>query len=108
MRKYSFKTFAGALIWAALLSFACDVSAKPKSEYGVPFLKGTGIVKMDKFATEQVKAMKTGWNLGNTFDATNNIDRFSGQNAGVSSVTSWGMPEPKKEIFFFFLTAGFK
>ena len=108
MRKYSFKTFAGALIWAALLSFACDVSAKPKSEYGVPFLKGTGIVKMDKFAAEQVKAMKTGWNLGNTFDATNNIDRFSGQNAGVSSVTSWGMPEPKKEIFDALAKAGFK
>lgn len=59
MRKYAIKTFAGALALASLLFFSCDASGRRKSEYGVPFLKGTGIVKMDKFAVEQVKAMKT-------------------------------------------------
>ncbi|WP_407399555.1 glycoside hydrolase family 5 protein [Treponema sp.] len=110
MKKYSFKTFTAPLLVAAMISIACDGSAKAKAkvECDVPVLKGSGIVKMDKFAFEQVRAMKTGWNLGNTFDATSNIDHFKGQNAGISSVSSWGMPEPKKEVFDAVAKAGFK
>ena len=40
-------------------------------------------------AIETVKDMKTGWNLGNTFDATN------AQN--LSSETSWGQPKTTKK-----------
>ncbi len=35
-------------------------------------------------------AMKCGWNLGNTFDANSTGDR---NNQGLSTETSWGMPE---------------
>lgn len=108
-RKFS-RLLMAASVWFVVLSCTpnSDAKSKEKDGYGVPVLKGTGIVKMDKFATEQVVAMKTGWNLGNTFDATSNIDRFSNQNAGVNSVTSWGMPEPKKELFDALVKAGFK
>ena len=51
-------------------------------------------------AIETVKDMKTGWNLGNTFDATN------AQN--LSSETSWGQPKTTKKMIDTLAASGIK
>ena len=110
MKKLSLKNISSAVMFAALVSFTgcastnSDTETKPE----VPLLKGNGVVKMDDFAREMVASMKTGWNLGNTFEANGNIDKFSNQNQGIGSVTCWGMSEPKKELFDAVAAAGFK
>lgn len=91
-----------------LLSASMMYCAPNKNTSKVPELKGSGIVRMDDFAFEQVKRMKTGWNLGNTFDANSNIDRFQMQNEGVSSLRAWGMPALNEDLFAAVAKAGFK
>lgn len=112
MKKFSLKTIGSAVMFAALMSLGCNSNASAKSvaekEAEVPLLKGNGVVKMDDFAKEMVASMKTGWNLGNTFEANGNIDKFSNQNQGIGSVTCWGMSEPKKELFDAVANASFK
>ncbi len=54
----------------------------------------------EKTAAEVVADMKTGWNLGNTFDA-NGSD-------GLASETSWGQPYTTKEMIDGIAAAGFK
>lgn len=51
-------------------------------------------------ATELVKEMKTGWNLGNTLDATGTT--------GLESETSWGQPETTKEMIDALAASGIK
>lgn len=48
---------------------------------------------------EIVYDMKTGWNLGNTLDATG---------GGLNSETSWGQPRTTKEMIDFLAASGFK
>lgn len=63
-------------------------------------------------ATEAVKNMGVGWNLGNTLDAnqgagTNiNAANYWGQQ-GVESETYWGQPVTKSELFTMMKNAGF-
>lgn len=64
-------------------------------------------------ASDAVKNMGLGWNLGNTLDANNhngNIDvtkdsYWGGQ--GLDSETCWGQKETKKELFTMMKNAGF-
>lgn len=65
-------------------------------------------VPVDKNIFELVKDMKTGWNLGNSFDANGNIDLFQAQNGGVSSITSWGVPAATEKTMKTLADAGFK
>lgn len=112
MRKYLIKTITVLFIGSALLSSACATSSSSSSDEdatsSVPQLDSTGIVSMVDFAHSMVRSMKTGWNLGNTFDATSNIDSFTSQNEGLGSLTCWGMPAPKKELFDALAARGFK
>lgn len=54
-------------------------------------------------ATEAVRNMGVGWNLGNTLDAHNN-----GVQQGVDSETYWGQPVTKLELIQMMKKAGFK
>ncbi|MCR5188745.1 MAG: glycoside hydrolase family 5 protein [Treponema sp.] len=51
-------------------------------------------------ALETVNNMKTGWNLGNTFDATNGKDLYS--------ETSWGQPKTTKKMIDTLAASGIK
>lgn len=51
-------------------------------------------------AIETVKAMKTGWNLGNTLDAT--------YGAGLNSETGWGQPKTTKAMIDGLKASGMK
>ncbi len=110
MRKYLIKTIAVLFIGSALLSSACATpsSSEEKGGSSVPVLEPTEIVPMVDFASTMVRSMKTGWNLGNTFDATSNIDSFTTLNEGLSSLSCWGLPAPKKELFDALAARGFK
>lgn len=63
-------------------------------------------------ATEAVKNMGVGWNLGNTLDANRgaganiNAATYWGQE-GVESETCWGQPVTKPELFTMMKNAGF-
>jgi len=54
-------------------------------------------------ATEAVKNMGVGWNLGNTLDANNN----NGGRQDLSSETCWGQPYTKPELMKMMKEAGF-
>lgn len=54
----------------------------------------------DISATEVTKLMGTGWNLGNSLDATDG--------SGVDSERSWGMPKTTKQMIDTIAAAGFK
>ena len=68
--------------------------------------------QINENATEAVKNMGVGWNLGNTFDASKSagtdIDApgYWGQQ-GVESETWWGQPVTKPELFTMMKNAGF-
>ncbi|MCR5063980.1 MAG: glycoside hydrolase family 5 protein [Treponema sp.] len=51
-------------------------------------------------ASELVNDMKTGWNLGNTLDATGNT--------GLESETSWGQPKTTKDMIDALAASGIK
>lgn len=65
-------------------------------------------VAVDKNIFELVRDMKTGWNLGNSFDANGNVDLFQIQNCGVNSLTSWGVPAATEKTFKTLAETGFK
>ncbi|MCQ2188993.1 MAG: cellulase family glycosylhydrolase [Paludibacteraceae bacterium] len=69
----------------ALSSFAFNASAEKLSGYT---------------ATEITAMMSTGWNLGNTFDAT-------GGGNSLSAETSWGQPKTTQEMISAVHAAGF-
>ncbi len=54
-------------------------------------------------ATDAVKHMGVGWNLGNTLDANNN----NGSRQDLSSETCWGQPYTKPELMKMMKEAGF-
>lgn len=54
-------------------------------------------------ATNAVKNMGLGWNLGNTLDANNN----DGKQQGLESETCWGQPYTKPELIQMMKGAGF-
>ena len=65
-------------------------------------LKDTGSIEFHECtAIDLVRDMKTGWNLGNTFDAT------AGGN-GLKSETSWGQPRTTREMIDGLAASGIK
>lgn len=113
MKKYLVKTIAILFTGSALLSSACATSSSSSSDEDVvlpPAVVQDSVqtVSMGDFAVTMVRNMKTGWNLGNTFDATSNIDSFNSHNEGLNSLSCWGLPAPKKELFDALAARGFK
>ena len=65
-------------------------------------VKDTGSkVFNERKATEIVRDMTTGWNLGNTFDAT-------GGGNGLKAETSWGQPKTTREMLDGLAASGIK
>lgn len=65
-------------------------------------VKDTGsVIFKECTAIELVRDMKTGWNLGNTFDAT-------GGGGGLKSETSWGQPRTTREMIDGLADSGIK
>lgn len=85
-----------------ILSLCSSLFAKVKISYDSKVaVKDTGKVEFhDMNAIEIVEKMETGWNLGNTLDATGGRT--------LASETSWGMPKTTKEIIDGVAAAGFK
>lgn len=64
-------------------------------------VKDSGSKKIKNItAMELVREMKTGWNLGNTLDATSAT--------GLASETSWGQPKVTKKMFDGLASSGIK
>lgn len=82
-------------------SDAASSSADTSSQGGEQKKEKDNSIKpmRDITAWELVKEMKTGWNLGNTFDATGG--------SGVSAETSWGQPTTTKPMIDAVHEAGF-
>lgn len=76
--------------------------SKVKTKFNVDgAVKDTGSVTMkDISATEVTKLMGTGWNLGNTLDATNG--------RSLNSETSWGQPKTTKQMIDGLVKSGIK
>ena len=84
-----------ALVLGLLLSFGMQTSAQGFES-----------------ATDAVKNMGVGWNLGNTLDANRQSvtditdDQYWGQQ-GLDSETCWGQPETTRELIHMMKEAGF-
>lgn len=112
MKSNLVRFFSVAFIWLAVLSCSSESDAATVEKEAavvekqelVPFSE----VAIDTELSTLIKNMKTGWNLGNSFDATNNIDSFKSQNAGISSLDSWGVPRARKETMVALAQSGFK
>ncbi len=77
-------------------------STKTPVRYDKQFaVKDTGKVKFNDISAKDLAAkMGTGWNLGNTFDATGA--------AGLRAETSWGCPKVTKEMIHNLAASGIK
>lgn len=88
------KKIAIALIAASLFFVSCGDESKTTKTFDFTFDTEMAIVDEgnvpfnSKSATQTVKDMRIGWNLGNTLDATNG--------SGPFSETSWGQPETEE------------
>lgn len=69
------------------------------------FIATAGTLHAQSFetATQAVKNMGVGWNLGNTLDANNN----NGNRQDLTSETCWGQPYTKPELMKMMKEAGF-
>ena len=69
------------------------------------FIATVGTLHAQSFetATQAVKNMGVGWNLGNTLDANNN----NGNRQDLTSETCWGQPYTKPELMKMMKEAGF-
>lgn len=69
------------------------------------FIVTAGALQAQSFetATQAVKNMGVGWNLGNTLDANNN----NGNRQDLTSETCWGQPYTKPELMKMMKEAGF-
>lgn len=79
--------------------------AKPVAVEGpvsIPDLEMDNLDVSSMNAIELVAAMKTGWNLGNTFDAT------AAHASGLATETCWGQPKTTKEMIDGLKAAGFR
>ena len=88
---------------AAKIETSAAVSAEARLKFNRDrAVKDTGSVKFKECtAIELVRDMKTGWNLGNTFDAT-------GGGGGLKSETSWGQPRTTREMIDGLADSGIK
>ena len=117
MRKYMKNRFIALLlavvVWTGSFSCKADSSNEslpalpPAPQKEFPLTEKTDVA-IDTDMKVLAVAMKSGWNLGNSFDATGNIDNFTNQNAGLGSLDSWGVPRAKKETVETVAKAGFK
>ena len=88
-----------------LIGTACSAAPKVKAPETV-FNEANAIVDSEKkafnatSAIETAKEMKTGWNLGNTLDATGT--------KRINSETSWGQPKTTKEMIQGLAKSGIK
>lgn len=78
-----------------------DITEEPtKNMTEVPIKVTENILTIrDISSKDLVQEMKTGWNLGNTLDATGGM--------GIMSESSWGNPITKKEMILMVKEAGF-
>lgn len=76
------------------------------------FVSCAALAQSFESATDAVKNMGLGWNLGNTLDAHNqtitdfNVDGYWGQQ-GLESETCWGQPKATREFIHMMKEAGF-
>ena len=114
MKNNFVRFFSVAFIWLAVLSCSAEGDAATADSNKEPaVVEKQELVPFSEVAVDTelftlAKSMKTGWNLGNSFDATSNIDNFSSQNAGLASLESWGVPRARKETMETLAQAGFK
>lgn len=100
------KQMAASPLAGALVKNQTDTNKKEKQNF-ITFDKSKAIKDEGNKAFNEVSAvilvrnMKTGWNLGNTMDAT------AGGNS-LSSETSWGMPKTTKEMIDGLAASGIK
>lgn len=106
MKKMVDLLFKGTVKKAALFLFV-SFFVYTLFAFEAPVFDKNGAVKDDKkktFGTQTsiqiVAEMKTGWNLGNTLDATNGKT--------LDSETSWGQPKTTKQMFSGLAASGIK
>ena len=93
------------LFLALLLPMACLAEAAHVSEITVPVIeKMKQFVIPDNEALSFVRDMKTGWNLGNTFDATHN-GWYKGDELGIETI--WCNAKTTRELITAVKEAGF-
>ena len=108
MIKISIKSFrkylAVAFVAVSVLLTGCDNGTTQNigdNNPGPITAKTTEAFVPAETSVDMAKAMKIGWNLGNTFDAwANNV-------SGLFSETCWGQPETTKAMFNGLKQAGF-
>ena len=104
MIKISAKSFRKYLAVAlSVFLSGCDNGTKPyiDSNPGPITAKTTEVFVPADNSVDMAKAMKIGWNLGNTFDA------WSDNAKGLSSETCWSQPKTTRAMFQGLKQAGF-
>ena len=99
------KLFVAGLFAAGILFAGCDNGTKDTNNLnnnpGPITAKTNETFTVPATSVEMAKAMKIGWNLGNTFDA------WSDNATGLSSETCWGQPKTTKAMIHGIKQAGF-
>lgn len=103
------KTFFSGIIavsCAMILSFSCSPStSSPTDDNNIPSIPGVDTPVDGLSSIQFASAMQSGWNLGNTFDASS---VGSKENKGNNCETSWGMPKTTKKMINTVADKGFK
>ena len=101
MKKIIFTLAATFFVLSFISCTPAKVSSKEAEKQTAPQVETTPAVPFsDITVLELTKAMGTGWNLGNTFDATGSF--------GMDSEISWGQPKTTKEMIDGLVASGIK
>lgn len=103
------KTFFSGIVavsCAMILSFGCSQPSTSKiDDNNIPSIPGVDTPVDGLSSIQFASAMQSGWNLGNTFDASS---VGSQENKGNNCETSWGMPKTTKKMINTVAAKGFK